>query len=494
MRQELAQRDKLLRRVDCRRPRCATFPIPTSRSLRHWCNAGSAGPFSGPNLASRKGLNISVPRTQRERNRSVGSEPQPIYLFRLSSFRFFWLSRAISGLGSAIAMVALPVLTYQLTGSPVLVSLVAAAETIPYLALGLLAGALADRVDRRRLMIVSDALNALCLGSIPAVSALRLLTSAQIIAVALVSSTLSMLFDSGVYGLLPDIVGKTNIAKANSAIYATEATVRIVGTAVAGGLIAVLQPAGALTANALTFAASGCFIAAVKYRPAVRLGPGDAYPPLRQAVADGLRFLFNHPMLRLMTVAGTLQSISGGAIIGQLVVFANRALGIHGSDPRIGFLFTAWSAGGIGGSVFLPRLLRRFSAFGVLLSALVAGTALGLVVVLSTDWIIALVAIAAWGTAYLVVLVNTMSYSQEVTPAKLQSRVNTTRRALSSGLGVPLGALVASTLTVQFGIRTGMSTAVISIGTAAVLVSIMRLRMRTAPPKDRASGRKGYVS
>jgi MFS family permease len=375
-------------------------------------------------------------------------------------------------------MVALPVLTYQLTGSPVLVSLVAAAETIPYLALGLLAGALADRVDRRRLMVVADVLNALCLGSIPAASALGVLTSAQIIAIALVSSTLSMLFDAGVYGLLPEVVGRGNIAKANSAIYGTEATVRIIGTAVAGGLIAVLQPAGTLTIDALSFAVSGFFIAAVNYRPAVHPETGSAHVPLRQAVADGLRFLFGHPMLRLMTVAGTLQSISGGAIIGQLVVFASRVLGIHGSDPRIGFLYTAWSAGGIGGSALLPMLLRRFSAFGVLLAALIAGTALGLVVVLSTNWLVALAALAAWGPAYLVVLVNTMSYSQEVTPAELQSRVNTTRRALSSGLGVPLGALVASTLTVQFGIRVGMSTAVISIGTAVVVVGAMRLKMQ----------------
>lgn len=415
------------------------------------------------------------------------SEPRQSQLRNIRGFRFFWLSRAISGLGSAITMVALPVLTYQHTGSPVLVSLVAAAETIPYMALGLLAGALADRVDRRRLMIFVDLLNAFCLGSIPAASALGVLTSPQIIAIALVSSTLSMLFDSGVYGLLPEVVGRDNIAKANSAVYGTEATVRIVGTAVAGGLIAALRPAGALTADALSFAFSALFIAAVSYRPPVRRGTGGAYPPLRKAVAEGLRFIFSHPMLRLMTVAGTLQSVSGGAIIGQLVVFASRELGIHGSDPRIGFLYTAWSAGGIGGSVLLPRLLRRFSAFGVLLAALIAGTALGLVVVLSTNWIVALVAIAAWGTAYLVVLVNTMSYSQEVTPDELQSRVNTTRRALSSGLGVPLGALVASSITVQFGIRVGMSTAVISIGAAVVLVSLMRLRTQRSHPHPAAS-------
>jgi MFS family permease len=409
--------------------------------------------------------------------RSAARETHGASLRGTRGFRSFWLSRAISSLGSAITMVALPVLIYQLTGSPVLVSLVAAAEAIPYLALGLLAGALADRVDRRRLMITADLLNAVCLGSIPLAAALGVLTAAQIIAAALVSSTLSMLFDSGVYGLLPEIVGRDKIAAANSAIYGTEAVVRIAGTAAAGGLIALLGPARTLATDATSFLVSGVLITTIGRRAAAA-AVGER-PPLRKAVAEGLRFLFGHPMLRLMTIAGTLQSISGGAIIGQLVVFADRALGIHGSDPRIGLLYAAWSAGGIGGSLLLPRLLRRFDAFQILAVALLAGAALGLVVVLSSDWLIALAAIAAWGTAYLVVLVNTMSYSQEVTPPDLQSRVNTTRRTLSSGLGVPLGALLASILTVQFGIRVGMSTAVVSIATAAVIVWSARLRHRS---------------
>jgi predicted MFS family arabinose efflux permease len=180
-------------------------------------------------------------------------------------------------------------------------------------------------------------------------------------------------------------------------------------------------------------------------------------------------------------VVGTLQSFSGGAIVGQLVVFADRVLGIHGSDGRIGLLYMAWSAGGIGGSLLLPRLRRRFDAFALLLWVLPAGALLGLVVVLTTDWRVALLALTVWGTAYLVVLVNTMTYSQEVTPAELQGRVNTTRRMLSSGLGVPLGALVASSITVSAGIEAGMATAVIAIALAAVIVWVASLRGLVSP-------------
>ncbi len=424
----------------------------------------------------------------------VVPKAEDVPLRRITSFRFFWLSRAISCLGSAITTVALPVLTYQVTGSPVLVSLVAAAETVPYLALGLIAGALADRLDRRKLMILSDLLNTVCLGSIPLAAALGVLTPVQIIVAALLSSTLSMVFDSGVYGLLPSLVGKSNITGANSAIYGTEATVRIAGAAVAGGLIALLRPAGTLVIDAATFAASAAFITAISYRPPPAHAAGPGHPPLRKAISDGARFLFGHPMLRLMTLAGTLLSISGGAIIGQLVVFAGRALGIHGSDPRIGLLYAAWSAGGVGGAALLPRLLRRISPFQVLLTALPVGGILGLVVVLTSDWRVAIVALAAWGSAYLVVLVNTMTYSQDVTPTELQGRVNTTRRMLSSGLGVPLGALIASTLTVQFGIRAGMSTAVVSIGLATVIVWVVQLRAHRPSLRRRARNQTGTPS
>ncbi|MGW2749001.1 MFS transporter [Streptomyces sp. NPDC001450] len=404
------------------------------------------------------------------------STRQEVPLRRMSGFRNFWLSRVVSGLGSAITTVALPVLIFQRSHSPLLVSLVSAAGTLPYLAFGLIAGTVADRVDRRSLMIATDWLNALCLGSIPLAWAVGVLTSGHILAVALLSSSLSLFFEAGVYGFVPDVVGKENLGRANSAIYGAETVVRIAGNALAGGLIALFRPTGTLALDALSFAVSALFIRAITHTTSAPIRSAAERPAFKEAVSEGLRFLHGHPTLRAMTMVGTLQSFSGGAIVGQLVVFADRALGIHGSDGRIGLLYMAWSAGGIGGSLLLPRLRRRFDAYSLLLWVLPTGSLLGLVVVLTTDWRVSLVALAAWGSAYLVVLVNTMTYSQEVTPPELQGRVNTTRRMISSGLGVPLGALVASTITVRFGIRAGMATAVVAIALAAVIVWAVRLR------------------
>lgn len=396
------------------------------------------------------------------------------------AFRRFWLSRAVSGLGSAITSVALPVLVYQETESPVLVAVVAAAGTLPYLVFGLVAGAVADRVDRRRLMMSADWLNALCLLSVPVAWAFDVLTVGQILAVALTSSSLALFFDAGVYGFVPAIVGKPNLPQANSALYSGEAVVRIAGTAVAGGLFALVRPAGALAFDALTFAASALLIRAVASSPPARTAPEGGRPGFKQSIGEGLRFLWGHPTLRTMTVIGTLLSVSGGAIVGQMVVFADRGLGIHGSDPRIGLLYAAWSVGGIGGSLLLPVLRRWLDAFQVLLVALPIGAVLGLLVVSTSDWRIALAALATWGSAYLVVLVNTMTYSQEVTPAELQGRVNTTRRMLSSGLGVPLGALLASAVTVRLGIQAGMSTAVVAVALATAIVWGVQMKRSVA--------------
>ncbi|MGW1750356.1 MFS transporter [Streptomyces sp. NPDC002092] len=407
-------------------------------------------------------------------------EAPDIPLRRVPDFRWFWLSRVVSGLGSAVTTVALPVLTFQETGSPLMVSLVAASATLPYVVFGLIAGSVADRTDRRRLMILTDWFNAVCIASVPAASALGILTGGQVLVVAFASAALGLFFDAGVYGFVPDIVGKGQLSEANSAVYGAQTVVRIAGNAVAGGLIVLFRPAGTLALDALSFAASALLLKAVTHTSASGK-PAGRRPGFRESVREGLSFLRHHSTLRLMTVVGTLQSFSGGAVIGQLVVFADRVLGIHGSDGRIGLLYMAWSAGGIGGSFLLPRLRRRFEAFPLLLGVLPAGALLGLAVVLSSDWRVTLVALTVWGSAYLVVLVNTMTYSQEVTPPELQGRVNTTRRMLSSGLGVPLGALVAGTLTVRVGVQAGMSTAFVSIALAALLVWGVQVHRRVRP-------------
>ncbi|MFF1697663.1 MFS transporter [Streptomyces sp. NPDC058257] len=395
-------------------------------------------------------------------------EAKPQRLLHNRDFRLFWLSRVLSGAGSAVSYVAMPILVYRETGSPLLVSLVAAGEAMPYVFFGLLAGALADRMNRRRLMMAADILNALCLASIPLVAAFHYLTAAHIVIAAFLSSSLYVFFDAAGYGVVPTVVGKAQIPEANSAIWGAEATVRIVGTAMAGLLVAALRPTGVLALDAATFLASALLIRALTTPPDDSGPTAVDRPRFLESIREGLRFLWGQPELKAMTVSGCLQSFAGGAFIGQLVIFADRCLGIKESDPRIGLMFTAWSVGGVLGSLALPRLLRRVGAVQIMRVALPASTALGLLTALASDWRLALPTIAAWGTVYLMVIVNTVTYAQTVTPGPLQGRVNTTRRMLSSGVGAPAGAMAAGLVTASFDVRAGLLMAVSAIALSAV--------------------------
>ena len=129
-------------------------------------------------------------------------------LWRDQSFVLYWLGRAISLLGTAITSVVLPILVYRLTTSAFLTSLLATLEVLPYFCFGLFAGVLADRTDRRRLMVGCDLLNTLLLGSIPLAAVFHVLTIPHIFVVAFLSAAAYVWFDAANFGALPTLVGR----------------------------------------------------------------------------------------------------------------------------------------------------------------------------------------------------------------------------------------------------------------------------------------------
>lgn len=394
------------------------------------------------------------------------------------SFRAFWLSRTISNLGSAASVVALPILAYQVSGSPLVVGLVAASNTLPYVFFGLVAGAVADRFSRRKLMVISDVTCAVSLGSLGVAALSSASSTLQLVICAFASSSAAIFFESAVYGLVPAIVGKERIVEANSSLYSSSTVVRILGSALAGLLISTAGIAFAILLDATTFALSALFISSI--RTPVVSRKADALAGFWRSIADGLGFLWREKMVRVMTVIGTLLSISGGAVVGQLVIYATTSLNLASSDWRTAILYTAWSAGGVGGALILKRVLHVASAQTVLVAVLPAATCLAAVVIFTSWWTVAIFSLFAWGTGYTMLLVNTQNYAQGVTPSHLQGRVNTTRRMLSSGLGVPLGALIGSLTTTILGVHAGMSVALVSTALATSVAWISRVKPSAA--------------
>jgi MFS family permease len=373
-------------------------------------------------------------------------------------FRRFWTARVVSLAGSSFTYVALPVLIYQRTGSPLLTGLVAAFEAIPYLLLGLVAGALADRWDRRRVMVAADLVSAVALGSLPIADVLGVLTVPHVLVAAFLSPTVFVFFDAANFGALPALVGRDRIASANSAIWGAGTVVEIAFPLLAGALLAVVAAPTLIGFDSLSFVASALMIRLISHplsdpeRDPEQLG----LKSLAAEVREGLRFLVGHANVRTMTLVGACQSLAGGAFIGQMVVWADRRLGVRGGDVRLGVLYASWGLGALAASIVMPKLNRRYGAPRVILSALPASAALAVATALAVNWIEGAALLLAWGVAYMLVVMLSITYRMEVTPQPLMSRVNTAGRMLSFGLGWPIGSLIGGLVAQARGPAAGM--------------------------------------
>ncbi|PKW18265.1 MFS transporter [Saccharopolyspora spinosa] len=401
-------------------------------------------------------------------------------------FRRYLAARVTSVAGSLVATVALPVLVYQLTGSAGWTSAIAVAEALPYLLFGLIAGAVADRADRRVLMLSADFASAALLATIPAAWALGMLTAPQVLVVGFCVQTLFVLFDAANFGALPTLVGKRLLTEAYSRVYGATTLTELVIPPLSGLLVAVATPAPLTAVNAVTALASGLLVRSI-VRPLSTPVDTTTRRTATSMLADirtGLSFLARHRVVRVLTLVGTTHSVASGAYVAMLVPWADHVLGVPPSgDWRIAVLFSGWGVGGLLASRIVPRLTRCYGGARLALGALPASLLCGCAVVLTTHWIAAAVTATAWGAAYSTVVINAITYRQQVCPDGLQSRINTTCRMLSWGIGMPTGAALAGAIAAagaspRAGIAAGVL--VLAIGVITAWCSPLRNEPRTA--------------
>ena len=175
-------------------------------------------------------------------------------------FRRYWWARLLSSAGTIVSYIALPVLVYRLSGSAALTAAVSALETASYVVVGLFAGALSDRWDRRRIMVVADCVDAAVMASVPMAHWPGMLTIAHLLAVAVVVPAVAVFFDGANFGAMPLLVGRARIARANAAVFGAATAAEIVLPSVVGIALAVVYPATMLAVDALSYAASAAFI------------------------------------------------------------------------------------------------------------------------------------------------------------------------------------------------------------------------------------------
>jgi MFS transporter, ENTS family, enterobactin (siderophore) exporter len=372
-----------------------------------------------------------------ERPESPSDEP----LSRNRDFSTLLVSQSVSVLGDAVSATALPLLVFALTGSGLVMGIVGAVDHGADFVMGTFAGAMADRGDRKRMMFGADLGRAIFTALIPLTDVVH---GPTMVVILLVSAPLAILrgfFRAGYLASMPNLVGRSQLARGNGILETAFSASFIVGPAIAGFLVTVIGPGPTLTVDAASFAISslGLFLIRRDLK-----APADR-PPSRivDDIREGIVYVARHPVLRtvilLFATSSAVLAPVGAAMTFRIV----RDLGQ--SPAAFGLALTGIGVGTLVGSVFATRLglgtnVARVLVLALLLMGgpLIAAAAIGPLPVL-----VAMTALSGAGEAALVVVY--VSVRAANSPDQLVGRIASTARVMALGL-MPIGSLIGGIL------------------------------------------------
>lgn len=372
-----------------------------------------------------------------------------------AAFWWLWTSSGLSNLADGILKIALPLVAIRYTDSPTVIAGLTVALTLPWLLFALPAGALADRHDRRRMMLGANTVRAALLLAL----ALSLLLDAGSIwvlyAVAFCIGVSETVYDTSAQSILPQLVPRAALARANGRLHAAELTAQqFVGPPLGGFLVA----AGAVLAFA---APTGLWVLAVGVlllaRGRFRVEQ-DRPSTMRADIAEGLRYLWRHRLLRRLAVMVGGFNLASNAVFAVFVLYAvgpTSAMGL--TEPGFGVLLTTIAAGSLLGALLAERVeLAVGPARSLLLAMPLGALTFGAPAVtadrfaIGATFLVGGAAIAVWN-------VVTISLRQRAVPARLLGRVNSGYRLVAWG-SMPLGAALGGLLAEIIGLRAVFAT------------------------------------
>jgi MFS family permease len=349
----------------------------------------------------------------------------------------YFTGQLISTLGTSFSMFALPLLIYKLTGSALNLGISMAVGMLPYLLFGLVIGAWVDRLDRKRIMVLTNIALALVMASIPTLGLLGHLSVAYIYAMEFISSTLGIFFNSAEFAAIPSLVGKDDLVTANGRLQASYSASNIVGPILAGLLAAVTSIQGIIYVDAFSFllAAGSLLLVQGSFNQAEK----RERKSVRQDVAEGLRYVIHHPVLRNISIMMALVNFVGATVGAQLVFFAKVQL--HAGNSQIGLLFAAEGVGVVVLSLLAGRLRKRWSFSRVALGALSLQGVVIICIAFTRLVIVALPLFALSSGLGILFNINTMSLRQAIVPNHLLGRIISVAGVLAWS-AIPLGAIL----------------------------------------------------
>lgn len=395
-------------------------------------------------------------------------------------FANLFTANLASSLGDGIARTAIPLLAARLTSDPFLVSVVAALALLPWLFFAIPAGILIDRIDRRRALALAQAVRTALAVLLIGLVATDSLTIWWLYIVVFVYGMFETVYDGAIRAVVPSIVDRANLPRANSRIEGGELVVQnFVSGPVTSALFAVsvLVPLGI---NGLVFAVAGALALALPRVASGRqfVAHGETQVAWYRQFSDGLRFIGANRMLRTLWLFTTFIGLATSAATATFVLYLLNRLGIP--EAAFGVFMLSGAVGGIIGAVLANRLKDAWGA-GLTMAVMttLCGVAFAFIGLVPSIWAAA-VGFAVSSLAITIWNVLIMSLRQSLVPGHLLGRVHGTWRTLLWGT-MPLGSLIGGLIArVDLGLPF-----IIGGGAAAVASLIFFAFLRTLPnPED----------
>lgn len=399
---------------------------------------------------------------------------KPVSLWRNRDYLMLWGGQTISNVGTGVSTIAYPLLVLAVTGSPAQAGFISAARALIYAILVLPAGALVDRWDRKRAMMICDIGRALSLGSIALAAALGHLTLALLYASSAVEVTLGTFFNIAEVSCLPQVVAKEQLPDAMGRVQATDGIATLLGPPLGGALFAVraLLP---FLADAVSYVVSVASLFFIR----------TSFQELRDVkarhihveIVEGLRWVWQQPLIRAMAFITGANVFCGAGYTLIIIVIAQMH---HAPDSVIGLIFGLGGAGGILGSLLVGPVQKRLKFAQIIVGTLwLTATFWFALIILPGPILLGLITAALF---FIIPFYNTVyiSYRLALTPDALRGRVNSVARLIAFGFS-PVGLALTGILLQYAGARI---TVLLAVGVQALLALVATLNgaIRRARP------------
>jgi MFS family permease len=397
---------------------------------------------------------------------AVAARGRPFGLLRQRNFRLLWTGETVSTAGNAMATVGVPLLAVTvLHASTFAVAALTAAAYLPWLVIGLPAGAWVDRLPPRPLMITCDVLSALLFASLPVAAWTGTLSIPLVVAVALLAGAVNVFFATAYQVYLPSLVTRDELVEGNAKLQAGLSVASIAGRG-AVGLAQAVGAAPSLLFNAGSFLVSAACLLRIRISPPERApaaSPATESAPepkvrstVRAEVAQGVRWVARDPYFRPLTLYAALSNLAYSGNLALVVVFLVRVVGL--GSLAVGLATATGGIGGLAGALVAGRLARAFGTARTLILVNLGSGLFSLLIPLTARG--PRIAYYVIGSAVVsggIIVSNVIaaSFRQDYCPPSMLGRATASMRLVAFG-AVPLGALLAGALGTALGVRNGL--------------------------------------